>query len=129
MKNSPHKRSHERKKIVRQSQSLPFAEDKEPYNLENLQKDYHHPDLDKKRLKKEEHLSSELHSFEKRMERKKAKRGKKRSKRQQPGIEIDYMTEPESIHPEGKRWNDVVNLQSRDRGARIKNKLDHTKHK
>ena len=127
MKNSPHKHEHLRKKCVRQSQSLPYQEEENHLTLENLKKDYHKSDLDHSILKKEEDLSSDLQGLERDIKRKKAKRRKKRSKRQQPGIEVDYLTEPESIHPEGKRWNEVVNKQARDRSKKLQYKLEHQK--
>ncbi|MEX0961908.1 MAG: hypothetical protein WDZ28_03525 [Simkaniaceae bacterium] len=127
MKNSPHRRNQVRRKMVRKSQSLDYQKDSETFSLENLKKDFHNKNLDKEKLKKEEKLSQKLHSLEKNMQQKKAKGKKKRSKRQQPGIEIDYATGPAGIHPEGKQWNEVVKIQSRDRSHKLQHKLDHQK--
>lgn len=127
MSNSPHRKEKDRQKIVRRSQNLPFAEDEPTYNLENLEKGYHKSDLDKKKLKKEEHLSAQIQAFEHDMQRKKAKRRKKNSKRTTPGYEVDYETSYNGWGKEGERWDKTLKLQARDKSRKLQHKLDHQK--
>lgn len=127
MSNSPHRKNKDRKKIVRRSQNLPFAGDKAAYSLENLEKDYHKRSLDRQKLKKEEHLTAELHGLERDMQRKKAKRRKKHSKRTSPGYEVDHETAFNGWAKEGERWDKTLKLQARDKNRKLQHKLDHQK--
>ena len=106
MKNSEHRWAHQRKKAIKEAEKAGYVTDPKQSNSEELHKHYHNPsDVTKERVCSK----------------------KKRSKRQNPGIETAYETEPEHIHPEGERWMQTVKKQAMEKGTRLRDKLSRRK--
>ena len=106
MKDSPHHRKHQRNKEIRKAQNIePETDPKEPSD-ENIKKYF----SSEKQVKRSESKISSTH-------------GSKRTSPHDTGFE----TEPESIHPEGEKWNKVVNAQAQERAADQGRKMN--KHK
>jgi len=71
-----------------------------------------------------EKQKSQLTSFQKDMKQKKAKNNSKsrRSKFSNPR-EVDYRTEPESVHPENQKWMQNLRSQTLDKAKKLRKKL------
>ncbi|MCK4933962.1 MAG: hypothetical protein KAR79_00085 [Simkaniaceae bacterium] len=105
MKNSPHNKKHQIKKAIRQAQDLPLETDPKAPSKDTIKKYFTKPSHTKR-------VGSKLSSTH----------GSKRTSPQDTGFE----TEPESIHPEGAKWNEVLNKQSKENSHDIQRKMNKT---
>lgn len=108
MKDSQHHRNHLKQKAIREANS---KEDSGPLPQEMIE----NPDFKKQFDAKEETLPHKA-----------SKQLKHKSKRTSPK-EVKHATEPDSIHIESERWNQVVQSQTQEKNLLLNKKL--SKHK
>jgi hypothetical protein len=103
MKNSPHRLKHEQKKAIRQAQKEEVYESDLSRVSEKDKKSYL---ASPRRVKIAEGKASSKHTH-----------------RMTSADEVNWETEPESIHIEGERWTKTVQKQTLDAAGRLQKKL------
>jgi len=103
MKKSPHRLKHEQKKAIRQAQK------EETYESETSEI---------KEKQKKAYLSSS-----RKVKISESKASSKHKHHMTSPSEVDWETEPESIHKEGEHWMKTVQKQTLDTAGRLQKKL------
>ncbi len=123
MRNSPHNMQHKRRKNVRDIAKEDYIPDDNVPKPNNYTADAPPENLEGQKKKRYKRRKSQLNSLKEGMQEKKAKLHSKRAKFQNPD-EVDYETEPESVHVEGAKWKQVIRSQTLDRAKKLKNRLE-----
>ncbi|GAB4184406.1 MAG: hypothetical protein Tsb0015_00260 [Simkaniaceae bacterium] len=123
MGNSPHKMNHKRNKNIRNISKDDYIPDDNHLKPKDYQDDEPPSDFDGQKRTRYTRSKSHLDSMKDGMQQKKSKFHSKRAKFQNPD-EVDYETEPESIHVEGAKWIQVVKMQAIDRAKKLKKRLE-----
>ena len=103
MKNSPHRLKHEQKKAIRKAQKEETYET-EPSEIKEKQKKTYLSSPRSVKISKARTSSKHKHHMT------------------TPG-EVDFETEPESIHKEGEHWLKTVKKQTLDAAGRLQKKM------